>query len=329
MGTLAPGLALSVAIAAVAQVLGHLFPLVGGAVIAIAIGVLVRHALGLPARCAPGVRLAGKRLLQVAIALLGAGLSLGDVWTTGSSSLVVLLGTIAIGLPAILWLGRLLGVERTLARLIGVGTAICGASAIGALAPIVAADEATIAYAISTVFLYNIAAVILFPIAGHALGLSPHGFGLWAGTAVNDTSSVVATSYSFGAAAGAYAVVVKLTRTLLIVPVSLIVATQVARERRAERSVAGARARVQVPLFILLFLAASALHTAGLLGPFGTRAAPALGQFLIVVALAAVGLSADLRAMVRTGARPLLLGLLGWLLLASLSLLLQRATGLG
>jgi uncharacterized integral membrane protein (TIGR00698 family) len=251
------------------------------------------------------------------------------VWVTGTSSLVVMVGTLAIGIPVILLLGRLLGVDRTLTRLIGVGTGICGASAIGALAPIIGAEEAAIAYAITTIFMFNIAGVLLFPLLGHLMGLSAHGFGLWAGTAINDTSSVVAAGYSFSASAGAYAVVVKLTRTVMIVPVSVIFAAVVARER--SRSNAGdttVAARARLPRFIVLFLLASALNTLGLFGSLGQHVLPAVGQFLIVVALAGVGLSADLRAMARTGYQPILLGLLGWVSVASLSLLLQRLAGL-
>jgi uncharacterized integral membrane protein (TIGR00698 family) len=227
-----------------------------------------------------------------------------------------------------LTLGRLLRVERTLTRLISVGTGICGASAIGALAPILEADEATISYAVTTVFLFNIAAVLLFPPLGHLLGLSQQGFGLWAGTAVNDTSSVVATGYSFGVAAGTTAVIVKLTRTTLIVPVSLLFAALAARERRVQAAPTARPARVGVPIFILCFLGAGALNTLGLLGAGGPHVLTTIGQFLIVTALAGIGLSADLRAMARTGGRPVLLGLLGWMCLAAVSLMLQRLTGL-
>jgi uncharacterized integral membrane protein (TIGR00698 family) len=323
-----PGLALTIAIAIVATILGRFLPIVGGAVLAILLGISIRLLIGLPKTYVPGVRFAGKRLLQWAIVLLGAGLSLRQVWTTGVHSLVVLLGTLLIGLPVMLLLGRLLGVDRTLTRLISVGTGICGASAIGALAPILEADEAAISYAIATVFLFNITAVLLFPPLGHLLGLSQQGFGLWAGTAVNDTSSVVATGYSFGAAAGTTAVIVKLSRTVLIVPVSLLFAAVVAREQRAHAAPTARPARVGVPLFILFFLGTGALNTLGLLGSIGPRVLPSVGQFLIVTALAGVGLSADARTMARSGARPVLLGLLGWICLAVTSLALQRAGGL-
>jgi uncharacterized integral membrane protein (TIGR00698 family) len=326
--TYGPGLLLALTVAIIASLLAQVVPLAGGAVIAIVLGISVRARMGLPATYAPGVRVASKRLLQVAIVLLGAGLSLAQVWQTGRSSLLVMLGTLVVGVGVMLALGRALGIDRTLTRLIGVGTGICGASAIGALAPVVEAEQASIAYAISTIFLFNVCGVLLFPPIGHLLGMSQHAFGLWAGTAVNDTSSVVAASYSYGAQAGAYGVVVKLTRTVMIVPVVVLFGFLTAHERRRDRSGPAWGVVVRgMPLFLVWFLVASALNTAGMFHLIGARTLPALGQFLIVVALAGVGLSADLRAMARTGLRPILLGLLGWICVSMLSLLFQWLSG--
>ena len=323
----APGLGLALVIAVIASLLARFAPVVGAAVIAIVIGIVFRLTAGLPAPLAPGVRVATKRVLQGSIILLGTGLSLAQVWTTGTTSLAVLLGTLIAGLLVMLTLGRLMGVDRTLTRLVAVGTSICGASAIGAMAPVLEADGAAVAYAISTVFLFNIAAVLIFPPLGHLMGLSQHGFGLWAGTAINDTSSVVAASDIYGTAARTTAVVVKLTRTVMIIPITAIFAFIVARERRSDGEETVHRGFGQgFPVFILWFLLASALNTVGLFRPLGATTLPGIGQFLIVVALAGVGLSADLRAMARTGPRPLLLGLIGWITVAVLSLLLQRLT---
>ncbi|HVC80413.1 MAG TPA: putative sulfate exporter family transporter [Chloroflexota bacterium] len=325
----APGLLVALGIGSAATVLGHLAPVVGGAVFALVIGVLVRVGWTLPASCEPGVRYASKRVLQWAIILLGAGLSLRQVWTTGSQSLLVMLGTLIGGMAFILWLGRRIGIDRTLTRLIAAGTSICGASAIGAVAPVLEAESGMVAYAISTVFLFNLAAVLLFPPIGHALHFSQHGFGLWAGTAVNDTSSVVAAAYTYGSAAGSYAVVVKLTRTVMIIPVTLLFAALAARERRKTEQALGQAAKVALPYFIVWFLAASALNTVGAFNRLGPHVLPSIGQFLIVVALAGVGLSTDIPAMRRAGFAPILLGGAGWILIAVLSVALQKLTHSG
>lgn len=324
-----PGLLVTLVIALAATVLARFLPLVGAAVIAIVIGMACRQIGGLPGALAPGIRSATKRVLQVAIVLLGTNLSLTQVWATGRASALVMLGTLIFGLALIIALGRVLHIERTLTRLIAAGTAICGASAIGALAPAIDADQAAVAYAISTVFLFNIGGVLLFPPLGHALHLSARAFGLWAGTAINDTSSVVAAGYIYGQVAGTTAVVVKLTRSVMIVPVVVFFAALSINERRQHQTGQGWRSLARgLPVFIVWFIVASALNSIGLFSVIDSRRLlPVLGQFLIVMALAGVGLSANLPAMLRTGLRPVLLGLIGWIGVAATSLLLQHLSG--
>ncbi|WP_240097441.1 YeiH family protein [Thermomonas flagellata] len=317
-----PGLLLSLLLAAAAFALGRALPLVGGAVLGIVLGLGVRNALPLPARTAPGIRFSSKVLLQAAVILLGFGLDLHQVLRTGLSSLAVTLVTLSVAFLTAWALARLLKVHHVLGTLIGVGTAICGGSAIAAVAPILRPDEHDTALAMSTIFLFNLVAVLLFPPLGHLLGLSQAGFGLWAGTAINDTSSVVAAGYHYGQAAGDIATVVKLARATLIIPICLALAGWQlwrARGRDGDRP----DLRGIVPWFILGFLVASALRSAGpvpaaLLGPLHLAA-----EFLIVLALTAIGLSADLRRMAATGARPLLLGLGTWFAVAASSLLVQ------
>ncbi|MFP5407578.1 MAG: YeiH family protein, partial [Gammaproteobacteria bacterium] len=190
--------------------------------------------------------------------------------------------------------------------LIGMGTAICGGSAIAAIVPIIKPDDHDTAFAISTIFLFNVVAVLLFPALGHMMNLSDMGFGLWAGTAINDTSSVVAAGYSYSKAAGDYATIVKLTRATLIIPICLIMALAVAWLEKKKGASDFSLARI-FPWFILWFLVASALRTVGLVP---TALQPVLhfgAEFLIIVALSSIGLSADLRRMVSAGARPILL----------------------
>ena len=199
-----PGVILTGAIAAVASGIGSLLPVLGSAVPAIVIGVLLslvrgRALAGHPrtdAALQPGIAYSGSFLLQLAVVLLGVQLSLGSILEVGLESLPIMLTTLAVCLTGAWLLGRTLRVQRRLTTLIGVGTGICGASAIAAISPVIAATAAEIAYAISTIFVFNILAVIAFPLLGHALNLDPHIFGLFAGTAINDTSSVVAAAGS-------------------------------------------------------------------------------------------------------------------------------------
>ncbi len=229
---IAPGFALALAVAAVATVVGQHVPLIGSAVPGAVIGAAIAIAVKPGARLAPGVKWASTFVLQCSVVLLGAQLSIAEAARVGVSSLPVMLGTLAVCLGAAWLYGRLLGVPGDLRTLIGVGTGICGGSAIAAVSPVIEAASTDVAYAISTIFLFNIAAVLVFPLLGHALGMSQQSFGLFAGTAVNDTSSVVATATTYGAAATSHAVVVKLVRTLMIIPICLGLATLTERKHR-------------------------------------------------------------------------------------------------
>ena len=228
-----PGFALALAVAAVATVVGQYVPLIGSAVPGAIIGTVIAIVVKPGARFAPGVKWASTFVLQCSVVLLGAQLSVGEAARVGVSSLPVMLGTLAICLAAAWLYGRLLGVPGDLRTLIGVGTGICGGSAIAAASPVIEAASADVAYAISTIFLFNIAAVLVFPLLGHALGLSQQSFGLFAGTAVNDTSSVVATAATYGNSAAGYAVVVKLVRTLMIIPICIGLGALTARKQTA------------------------------------------------------------------------------------------------
>lgn len=321
-----PGLLLCAAIATIAFGLGQWLPLVGGPVFGIVLGVVVRNLVAPPTACQPGIRFAGKQILQWSIVALGLGLSLTQVARTGLDSLAVTLVSVTAAFIAALVLGRLLGIPSKLKLLIGAGTAICGGSAIAAVTPIIKADEHDTAFAVSTIFLFNLVAVLVFPALGHLMGMSPEGFGLWAGTAINDTSSVVAAGYSYGQAAGDHATIVKLTRATLIIPMCLVLAAIEAWRYKKHGSGDFSLWRV-VPWFILWFVVASAVSTAGLI-PDAWQPAIRLGaKLLIIVALTAIGLSADLRRMAATGFRPIALGLGVWAAVALSSLAVQYATG--
>jgi len=322
----APGLLLAVAIALLAWWLGRLVPLIGGPVFGILLGIAVRNTVSPDARFTPGIAFGGKQVLQWSIIALGFGLSLTQVAKTGLESLSVTLVTLTVAFLSAWALGRWLGVHDKLKILIGVGTAICGGSAIAAVTPIIKPDEHDTAFAISTIFLFNVVAVLLFPLLGHLLHLSDLGFGLWAGTAINDTSSVVAAGYSYSSAAGDYATIVKLTRATLIIPICLILAFAVAA-REKKNGAADFSLRRIFPWFILWFLVASGIRTAGLIPAAILPALHDLAEFLIIVALTAIGLSANLRRMIASGARPILLGLGVWAAVSVSSLAVQLLIG--
>ena len=330
----APGLLAALALAWLATVLGRWLPVIGGPVFGIVLGIVIGH-LALRRRdgdrlsrtLQPGLRFAAKPLLQLAIVVLGTGLSLQEVARVGGASLPVMIGTLVVALAGAAVFGRLLGVDADARTLIGVGTGICGASAIAATTAVIRPRERDVAYAIGTIFTFNIAAVFLFPLAGHLLHLDGHSFGLWAGTAVNDTSSVVATAYSYGQGSGPYAIVVKLTRSLMIVPIVVALSILRNRRRRASGDPATVPWRRIVPGFIIGFVAAAALNSVGLVPAGWHPGLGMVGAFLITAALAAIGLTLDLAEMRRAGVRPLLLGAILWVLVAGSSLGLQALTG--
>ncbi|WP_027626016.1 YeiH family protein [Clostridium lundense] len=319
-----PGVILSFIIAVIATILGEKWPIIGGAVFGILIGIIINNTIGKPEKSKKGVTFVSKKVLQWSIILLGAGLSFTQVKSTGLESLSVTVVTITVAFVSAFLIGKLLKIPNNLKSLIGVGTAICGGSAIAAVSPIIEADDMEIAYSISTIFLFNIMAVLIFPPLGHMLNLTDKGFGLWAGTAINDTSSVVAAGYIFSNAAGEFATIVKLTRATLIIPISLIFAMITAYKKKKESNF---NLRKIFPWFILWFLVASILNTLGVfpksLIPHITR----LGKFMIVMALSAVGLSANFKDMIKSGLKPVLLGLIVWFNVAISSLLVQHFMG--
>jgi uncharacterized integral membrane protein (TIGR00698 family) len=326
---LVPGVGCAAVVAAIATLLGRLVPVVGAPVVAVLCGIAIAVVRKPPARLRPGIAFTSKKVLQGSIVLLGLGLSLGQVLSTGARSMPVLCGTLAAALVMAWVAGRMLGVRGDARTLIGVGTAICGASAIAATDAVIDADEADVSYAIATIFTFNIVAVLLYPTLGHVLGFSQHSFGLWAGTAINDLSSVVAASTIYGHAAASYGVIVKLTRTLAIIPICLGLAA--VRNWRGkggtERSVAQrVNVRRIVPVFIVAFIAAVAANTIGLVPVVWHHSLSDLSTWMITAALAAIGLSTDVHHIRRAGLRPLALGAVLWVTVGLTSLGLQVLT---
>ena len=230
------------------------------------------------------------------------------------------------------FIGKALGLNWKTSSLINAGTGICGGSAIAAIAPVIDATDMDIAYGLSATFLFDMVMVVVFPILGRKLGLSDAAFGLWAGTAVNDTSSVVATGYAFSEAAGDFATMVKLTRTLAIIPTVLVFAAISLRLKRKEAQSEGASVKVNMksvfPWFILGFLAMSGLTSLGLIPADLAAALKSVSKFLMVAALAAIGLNTDFKALCKSGAKPMLHGFIISLLVVLVAIGVEYMLGI-
>jgi uncharacterized integral membrane protein (TIGR00698 family) len=268
---------------------------------------------------------ARQHLLGAAIVLLGLGLPMQAVFTVGRETAVVLLGTVGAGAVTAVFVGRLLGLHRESMILIAAGTTICGASAIAAATAVMKPDRERVAYALGTIFVFNVAAVLAYPPLGRALGMSEEAFGLWAGTAINDTSSVLAAGVAFGPVAASFAVIVKLVRSLMIVP--LCVGLHITRRRTATEPLAQTPLWRTIPLFVVLFVAASVVAGTGVLSPSWTTHLSALSSWLVAAVLAAIGTQLTWRRLRTAGSQPLLFGGVLAVVLAFSALCLQLLTG--
>lgn len=336
------GVALCLVIAVPAWFLGQRFDVIGGPVFAILIGMVL--ALFVKGRAAEpfaaGVKFTSKKVLQYAVILLGFGLNLSQIGRVGATSLPIILATISTSLIIAFVLCRALKIPRKIATLVGVGSSICGGSAIAATAPVIDADDEEIAQAISVIFLFNIIAALIFPTLGGLLGLSNSGFGLFAGTAVNDTSSVTAAAAAWdgmhpGANTLDEATIVKLTRTLAIIPITLGLAFWQVRE--AKRATARGDGSEQAgtfdikkifPFFILFFVLASIITTVFALPVAVTAPIKTLSKFFIVMAMAAIGFNTNIVKLVKSGGKPIFLGLCCWIGITLVSLGMQHVLGI-
>ena len=316
-----PGILLSFGIAAVSIFLGGLLPLIGSSVLAIVFGIVLNNSMKLPAVFQEGLSYSGKKLLQYSIIFLGFSMSIGQVSETGISSLRISLITILIAFLAAYLAGRFFKMNRVLTILIGFGTAICGGSAIAAASPILDADEEEIALSISTIFFFNILAVFIFPFLGHLLQMSDAFFGTWAGTAINDTSSVVAAGYTYSPSAGDLATIVKLSRALMIVPACLLFAAY--RYIKSKQSAQKTNLKQIFPWFIAWFVLASLISSLGFLPAAVIPYTKFISQWLMAMALAAIGAKVSFKQFKQAGAAPLLTGAFAWFCVAVSSLIIQ------
>lgn len=329
-----PGILACLCIAVPAWFLGRTFEVVGGPVFAIFLGMVMALLWKEQGRARAGITFTSKKILQLAVVLLGFGMNLSSVAKVGAQSLPIILSTITTSLVAAFVLHKLLHMDAKISTLIGVGSSICGGSAIAATAPVIGADDEEIAQSISVIFLFNVLAALTFPTLGGMLGLSNEGFGLFAGTAVNDTSSVTAAAAAWDGIHGSNtldtAAIVKMTRTLAIIPITLVLAFL--RTRQEEKSVQGTGVTVSLkkifPWFVLFFVLASVVTTLLPLPAAVTGFLKSASKFFIVMAMAAIGLNTDVVKLVKTGGKPILMGATCWVCIALVSLGMQHLLGI-
>lgn len=307
------GVLFSVVLAIVSLVIAGFIPggLISGGVIALLIGMAINPWSSKVEKLKPGIQLTSKQVLRLSIVLMGLTLGFSQILEVGKYSLIVMCFTLFAAFGGGYVLGRIFNMNWRLSSLISAGTGICGGSAIAAIAPVIEAENRDIAYAISATFIFDILMVILFPIAGRYFGMSDIGFGLWAGTAVNDTSSVVAAGYAFSDAAGAYAMIVKLTRTLSIIPTVMIFSFI---QSRALRNAGEGEKNIKVnilnifPFFILLFLVMVGIKSIGIVPDGVGETASTISKFGMVMALGAIGLKTNFKEMSHSGIKPMIHG---------------------
>ena len=333
------GILLCLVIAVPSWFAGKAFPIIGGAVIAILAGMVVTLFFKEKGTFAAGIKFTSKKILQWAVILLGFGLNLNVILETGKQSLPIIICTIATSLIIAYILHKVMKIPSNISTLVGVGSSICGGSAIAATAPVIDADDEEVAQAISIIFFFNVLAAIIFPAFGSAIGFdttSGEAFGIFAGTAVNDTSSVTACAstwdsmWSLGAETLDKAVTVKLTRTLAIIPITLVLAFIRTRKGQTEN---GEKVSIKqiFPFFILYFITASIITTVAVsTGVSADFFSPIkeLSKFFIVMAMAAIGLNTDIVKLVKSGGKPLIMGLCCWIGITGVSLILQHVMGI-
>ena len=307
--------------------------LIGASVIAMFIGMIVNRFYAPNDKTKPGIKFTSKKILKFAIILLGASLNITTVLTVGKFSLTVMLFTLATCFGLGYVIGKALGLDWKTSSLINAGTGICGGSAIAAIAPVIEATDMDIAYGMSATFLFDTIMVVVFPLLGRAMSLSDAAFGLWAGTAVNDTSSVVATGYAFSEAAGDFATMVKLTRTLAIIPTVLVfaaISVHLKKKAAAQSGDHGVKVNMKsvFPWFILGFLAMSILCSVGVIPAGLATTLKSISKFLMVAALAAIGLNTNFAALCKSGAKPMLHGFIISLLVVLVAIAVEYVLGI-
>lgn len=328
-----PGILLALAISVPAVYIHKLYKPLSAVAIAIVAGILIRNLFGLPEKCKAGQTLVAKKVIRWGIILLGARLNFVEVLKIGESALVIIVICITLAILLVRYLSIKIGLPDRLGILIGVGTSICGVSAIVATSPAIEAKEEETSFAVATITIFGLLAVLFYPIIGHLLHMSDTFFGAWAGTAINDTSQVVATGFIYSDAAGKVATVVKLTRNLFMAPVIMILSSFYMRKKAKQEGQDIKKKKIDYrkafPLFVLGFVSMAVLRTLGVFSPEGISIIKATASFLIVTAIAGVGLGTSFASMKKVGLKPFYAGLFAAVLMAGISFTLIKLFGIG
>jgi uncharacterized integral membrane protein (TIGR00698 family) len=322
-----PGLALTLVLATAAWWL-HKVPQVSAIstlMLAILLGMIVRNTFGVQAAWQPGIRFSMRRLLRLAIMLLGFQLSMHQIWQVGGLGFLIVLATLVSTFLFTLWLGKQLGVSRKLTELIASGTSICGASAVVATNTVTEGSDEDVAYAIAVITAFGTASVLLYPLAGSFLGMPASAYGLWTGSSIHEIAQVIAAAFQGGTVSAQYGAISKLSRVMLLAPVVFTMGMVATRRRCAAGDTQNnQQSKTPVPWFLLGFLAMILVNSSGLLSAAWTARLVMVNQFLLALALAAMGLETSVRKLRSAGLKPFLLGSGAWCFISILSLSLIR-----
>ncbi|WP_372364592.1 YeiH family protein [Candidatus Uabimicrobium sp. HlEnr_7] len=333
-----PGLTFVVFIAVIVRSAHKYLPnayekLLSEVVVGMLVGLIIGNFIGVSDLFKSGIRLSFGLILKLAIVLLGVRISISKIIAVGGTALLLVIFLIILALIVTYFLGKWLGVSSKLAALIGVGTAVCGNTAISAIAPAIKAKDEEMSFAIAVNTLFGTCAVFLYPLLGEYLHLSDTFFGFWAGTAVNDTSQVVATGFSYSNNAGDWATTVKLTRNALMGFVIVAMTFVYAQKDNKNTSFIS---KIKLPMFVVMFLIVAAINSLGFFHWLeGISKITIIGhiswltKFLILIALIGVGLNTRFTSMKNIGWRPFLLGLFVGLIVSCTSFTLIYFLKLG
>ena len=322
-GSIFKGLSLTFGLALVATGL-HQVPglhFLSSLILVVVLGIVVRNGLTVPAACQPGIRFTLKRILRLAIILLGLRLSVSQILAVGPKGLGIVAIVLGSTFVFTCWLGRQLGVSRSLSQLIASGTSICGASAVVATNSVIEGSDEDVAYAVTIVTLFGTLSMLLYPLLFGWLALTPEAFGVWTGASIHEVAQVVAAAFQNSQISGELATIAKLSRVMFLIPVMLMLGVLSFRHRQQ----ADNPQSLPIPWFVLGFVALIGVNSLQILPAAWTETITQGNKFLLTVAMVAMGLETKLQKFRQMGLRPLYLGGAAWLFISIVSLTLVEA----